>query len=84
MPGTKMPAFYEADEDGTATGGPDDVLDGDNERQLRALRDYIMVLQAADRLIAEDNGQGPVLAAADEGTASTNGAGTDAVPAQDM
>jgi mono/diheme cytochrome c family protein len=36
QPGTKMPSFY--------PGGPDDVLGGDEERQIRAIRDYLMVL----------------------------------------
>ncbi len=66
MPGTKMPAFYEAAEDGTAMGGPDDILDGDNERQLRALRDYIMVLQDADRLLAETHSNGSQLASVED------------------
>lgn len=36
MPGTKMPAFY--------PGGPPDVFDGDEDRQVAAMRDYIMSL----------------------------------------
>jgi mono/diheme cytochrome c family protein len=36
MPGTKMPSFY--------PGGPPDVLGGDDEAQMRALRDYIVSL----------------------------------------
>jgi mono/diheme cytochrome c family protein len=36
MPGTKMPSFY--------PGGPPDVLGGDDEAQIRALRDYIIAL----------------------------------------
>ncbi len=38
-PGTKMPSFF-SDE----TSGPEDILDGDEERQMLALRDYIMSL----------------------------------------
>ena len=34
MPGTKMPSFY--------PGGPDDVFDGNEERQILAMRDFIM------------------------------------------
>ena len=34
MPGTKMPSFY--------PGGPPDVLGGDEDAQMRALRDYII------------------------------------------
>ena len=36
MPGTKMPSFF--------PGGPPDVLGGDDEAQIRALRDYIVSL----------------------------------------
>lgn len=38
MPGTKMPAFY--------PGGPPDVFDGDEDKQVAAMRDYIMSLGA--------------------------------------
>jgi mono/diheme cytochrome c family protein len=40
MPGTKMPSFY--------PGGPPDVLGGDDEAQIRALRDYILSLGLPD------------------------------------
>jgi len=53
-PGTKMPSFYEEGEDGKAAGGPDDVLDGDNERQIVALRDYLMVLNHANEVLAKN------------------------------
>ena len=36
QPGTKMPSFY--------PGGPDDILGGKDDRQIEALRDYIMTL----------------------------------------
>lgn len=36
MPGTKMPAFY--------PGGPPDIFDGDEDKQVAAMRDYIMSL----------------------------------------
>ena len=36
QPGTKMPSFY--------PGGPDDILDGKDDRQIEALRDYVMSL----------------------------------------
>ena len=51
QPGTKMPSFYEVSADGKATGGPDDVLAGDNEAQIEALRDYLMVLGKAQALL---------------------------------
>ena len=38
MPGTKMPSFY--------PGGPDDVFGGDEDKQIRAIRDYIMTIGA--------------------------------------
>ncbi len=40
-PGTKMPAFF-SDE----TSGPEEILGGDEERQILALRDYILSLGA--------------------------------------
>ena len=36
QPGTKMPAFY--------PGGPEDILDADEKKQIEALTDYIMTL----------------------------------------
>jgi mono/diheme cytochrome c family protein len=38
QPGTRMPAFY--------PGGPDDILDGNEDLQIRAMRDYIFWLGA--------------------------------------
>jgi mono/diheme cytochrome c family protein len=58
QPGTKMPSFYEQSADGKATGGPDDVLDGDNEKQIQALRDYLMVLNKAKELLAQSDQHG--------------------------
>lgn len=40
MPGTKMPTFY--------PGGPDDILEGDEDKQIVAMRDYIMLLGIDD------------------------------------
>jgi hypothetical protein len=34
QPGTKMPSFY--------PGGPDNVLNGKDDKQIEALRDYLM------------------------------------------
>jgi mono/diheme cytochrome c family protein len=39
LPGTKMPSFYS---DPDNPDGPPDVLNGDDEQQMRALRDYVM------------------------------------------
>jgi hypothetical protein len=36
MPGTKMPAFY--------PGGPENIFDGDEDKQIVAMRDWIMSL----------------------------------------
>jgi hypothetical protein len=36
QPGTKMPSFY--------PGGPDNILEGKDDRQIEALRDYVMSL----------------------------------------
>lgn len=40
QPGTKMPSFF--------PGGPDNILGGKDERQIEALRDYIMLLGRRD------------------------------------
>lgn len=40
-PGTKMPTYFS-----DAASGPEDILDGDEERQILALRDYILSLGA--------------------------------------
>lgn len=37
QPGTKMPAFFP-----DAESGPEDILDGDEERQVLAIRDYLV------------------------------------------
>ena len=57
MPGTRMPAFY--------PGGPDDIFDGDEDKQIVAMRDYIMLLGVDDPFAGME-------------TAETNGAVTDA------
>jgi mono/diheme cytochrome c family protein len=41
LPGTKMPTFYA---DPANPDGPPDVLNGDDELQMRALRDYVVSL----------------------------------------
>jgi mono/diheme cytochrome c family protein len=66
QPGTKMPSFYEVTDDGSPAGGPDDVLEGDNLAQIKALRDYIMVLNQVEQLMAKkaSDGAGAPAAAA--------------------
>ncbi len=63
QPGTKMPAFY--------PGGPDDIFGGDEDRQIRAIRDYIMVLGRPAGQMAADK---PAAAPAD-GNAPAEGGG---------
>ncbi len=41
MPGTKMPTFYA---DPNATDGPPDILGGNDDEQIKALRDYVISL----------------------------------------
>jgi mono/diheme cytochrome c family protein len=41
-PGTKMPSFF--DPGSFDTSGPDDVLSGDENKQIQALRDYLLTL----------------------------------------
>ena len=64
QPGTKMPSFYEQSADGKASGGPDDVLDGNNEEQIQALADYLMVLSNAKEVLAQNEQKNAALAAA--------------------
>jgi cytochrome c1 len=42
LPGTKMPSFFP-----DADSGPNDILDGEEERQILALRDFLLVLGKA-------------------------------------
>jgi mono/diheme cytochrome c family protein len=56
LPGTKMPSFY-ADPDNP--DGPPDVLGGDDEQQMRALRDYVMSLGLPEAKPAELAGVKP-------------------------
>jgi mono/diheme cytochrome c family protein len=51
MPGTKMPSYY--------PGGPDDVFDGDEAKQIEALRDYIFLLDRADAILASGAAEPP-------------------------
>jgi len=44
MPGTKMPSFY--------PGGPEDILEGNEARQIEAIRDYLMVLGSPGAQVA--------------------------------
>lgn len=50
QPGTKMPSFYNFDDD--QPDGPEDVLGGNDEKQVEALRDYIMTLHPANAATA--------------------------------
>jgi hypothetical protein len=45
LPGTKMPTFYA---DPNAPDGPPDILNGDDELQMRALRDYVVSIGLPD------------------------------------
>lgn len=42
LPGTKMPNYFDAQN--FDVSGPDDILNGDEHAQIRALRDYLMTL----------------------------------------
>ncbi|MBI4309133.1 MAG: c-type cytochrome, partial [Candidatus Omnitrophica bacterium] len=42
LPGTKMPAYF--DPKNFDESGPPDVLDGDERRQIKALRDYLLTI----------------------------------------
>lgn len=52
MPGTKMPAFY--------PGGPPDIFDGDEDKQVVAMRDYIMSINQLHQMAqTKDAGAAP-------------------------
>lgn len=42
LPGTKMPVFF--DPANFESSGPPDILDGDEHKQIRALRDYLLTI----------------------------------------
>lgn len=42
LPGTKMPTYF--DPQNFASSGPEDVLGGDEEKQIKVLRDYLLTL----------------------------------------
>jgi mono/diheme cytochrome c family protein len=42
LPGTKMPTFF--DPQNFDASGPEDILGGDEEKQIKALRDYLLTL----------------------------------------
>jgi hypothetical protein len=44
QPGTKMPSFY--------PGGPDNILGGKDDRQIEALRDYLISLGGSGASVA--------------------------------
>jgi len=52
LPGTKMPSFYS---DPDNPDGPPDILNGDDELQMRALRDYVMSIGLPPAQVAEAN-----------------------------
>ncbi len=45
LPGTKMPTFF--DPQNFETSGPEDVLGGDEEKQIKVLRDYLLTLSSS-------------------------------------
>ena len=44
QPGTKMPTFY--DPKNFDTAGPEDILNGDENKQIKVLRDFIFTLSS--------------------------------------
>jgi mono/diheme cytochrome c family protein len=56
QPGTKMPSFY--------PGGPEDVLDGNEDEQIQAITDYLMVFGQVNELLAQPQRNGTGSAAA--------------------
>jgi mono/diheme cytochrome c family protein len=62
LPGTKMPSFYS---DPVNPDGPPDVLNGDDDLQMRALRDYVVSLGLPEK-------PNPVVASGGPGTPAAN------------
>ena len=58
MPGTNMPTFY--------PGGPDDIFDGDEDKQIVAMRDYIMLLGIDDPFASMNGSNGTEAGTASE------------------
>jgi mono/diheme cytochrome c family protein len=70
MPGTKMPQFFNVEDD--VPDGPEDVLGGNEPKQIEALRDYVLTLHKA----AEQPAPAPPPAAAAQ-SAQAGGEGGD-------
>ncbi|MFI5397661.1 MAG: c-type cytochrome [Candidatus Binatia bacterium] len=64
QPGTKMPSFY--------PGGPDDILGGDDDKQIQALRDYLMVLPRTNEILAKNQQRDGALASASDAAPERN------------
>lgn len=45
MPGTKMPTFYNVEDE--VPDGPEDILGGNEQKQIEALRDFVLTLHKA-------------------------------------
>ena len=60
MPGTNMPTFY--------PGGPDDIFDGDEDKQIMAMRDYIMLLGLDDPSVSVNGNGASTLGSAANGS----------------
>jgi len=72
MPGTRMPAFYDFSD--PAPDGPEDVLGGDDQKQVEALRDYILTLHGAAPVATNtDNEPREGLSQAEEKSAPVGG-----------
>jgi mono/diheme cytochrome c family protein len=63
QPGTKMPAFYDFSDE--TPDGPEDVLGGNDEKQVEALRDYVLTLdgESAKPVVVEAAAQDAAAAA---------------------
>ena len=57
LPGTKMPSFYS---DPNNPDGPPDILNGDDELQMKALRDYVMSIGLGPAQVADAHRPGAV------------------------
>lgn len=58
LPGTKMPTFF--DPNSFSESGPADILNGDEEEQIRVLRNYLMTISGHPKKTESQNNPQPV------------------------
>ena len=57
LPGTKMPTYF--DPQNFATSGPEDILNGDEEKQIKVLSAYLLTLSNSSQNQEQPKTQAP-------------------------